>query len=183
MPWGRYCTLIVLVFNFVPVIAGEVPGLPPQNPPFIAPDLEVVFSNDFLGRGGSIDDFRTQQIVIAAKFSDKWIAILDHSILTLGSSLTPARVDQLSASLGYQIINEVNDHSASKVTAGIGVRSAGDFAGERMQIGVASCPSLDVWLGLRRDWREGYDRAIFRETAEAEDGRRCCKLRRTAVRR
>lgn len=234
MPRVRYCILFVLVGMHLPVIAGEIPGLTPQIPPFIERDLEVVFSNDFLGRGGSIDDFRTQQIVIAAKLSDTWIAILDHSILTLGSSLTPGRVDQLSASLGYQIINKVNDHSASKVNAGVGVRSAGDFAGERMQngfhrligsdievlpytdtdstdvtawfdvdhyrdfhysgswrtgywvrasslltsgghwdgsaglFGVASRPSLDIWLGLRRDWRTGYDSAIFRETAEAE---------------
>lgn len=235
MHWVRYCALVVLVFMHVPAIAGEIPGLPPQIPPFIERDLEVVFSNDFLGRGGSIDDFRTQQIVIAAKLSDNWIAILDHSILTLGSSLTPGRVDQMSASLGYQIVNKVNDHSASKINAGIGVRSAGDFAGERMQngfhrligsdievlpytdtdstdvtawfdvdhyrdfhysgswrtgywvrasslltsggqwdgsaglFGVASRPSLDIWLGLRRDWRSGYNRAIFRETAKAED--------------
>jgi len=218
----------------VPAFAGEISGLPPALLPGIDRDFVLNFSNDFLGRGGSVDDFRTQQLVIAAKLSDNWIAILDHSILTLGSSLTPGRVDQLSASLGYQIINKVNEHSASKVNAGFGVRSAGDFAGERMQngfhrligsdievlpytdtnntdvtawfdvdhyrdlhysgswrtgywvrasslltsgghwdgsaglFGVASRPSLDIWLGLRRDWREGYDHAVFRETAAAE---------------
>jgi len=218
----------------VPAFAGEISGLPPALLPGIDRDFSLDFSNDFLGRGGSIDDFRTQQIVIAAKLSDTWIAILDHSILTLGSTLTPGRVDQLSASLGCQIINKVYDHSASKIVAGFGVRSAGDFAGERMQngfhrligseievlpytdtdstdvtawfaadhyrdfhysgswqtgywmrassllssggqwdgsaglFGVASRPSLDVWLGLRHDWREGYDHAVFRETAEAE---------------
>ncbi len=209
-------------------------------PPFIERDLEVTFSNDFLGRGGSVDDFRTQQIIIAAKLSDKWVALLDHSILTLGDSTTPGRVDQLSGSLGYQLINTVKDREASKFVVGVGIRNVGDFAGERMQNGfhrlvgsktkdlayidtetndvtawldadrfrrfgnssetatgnwqigywlrasslitsagqwdstaglfaVASRPAIDVWLGIRRDWRSGYDGAVLSETAAAED--------------
>jgi hypothetical protein len=33
---------------------------------------------------------------------------------------------------------------------------------------VASRPSIDVWLGVRADWREGYDDVVLAETARAE---------------
>ena len=235
------CTLILAGFVPLPGIAGEIPGLPPQMPPFIERDLEVTFSNDFLGRGGGVDDFRTQQIIITARLSEKWVGLLDHSILTLSDSTTPGRVDQLSGSLGYQMINTVDDRRASKFLIGVGFRNAGDFAGERMQNGfhrlvgsktvnipyrdtessdgtawldanhygefgepvdsgsagkwrtgywlrasslvtsggqwdsaaglfaIASRPTIDIWLGLRRDWRSGYEGAVLQETAAAED--------------
>lgn len=237
--WG--CIMCLAAFATVPAGAGEIPGLPPQLPPQLDRALEVTFSNDFLGRGGSVDDFRTQQFILRAEISDKWIALLDHSILTLSNSPTPGRVDQLSASLGYQMIDSVNDQMASKFVAGVGVRSSGDFAGQRMQNGfhrlvgstienlpytdtsrtdatawfdaghyrtfggpgeaglvgkwrtgywvrasslatsggqldasaglfvVASRPAIELWFGLRRDWRSGYDAPVLRETAAAED--------------
>ena len=115
--------------------AGEIAGLRPQLPPFLERDLEVVFVNDFLGRGGSIDDFRTQQLIVSAMFSEKWLALIDHSIMTLTDAATPGRVDQLSASLGYQFKDTSSDRLVSKLVAGIGIRSAGDFAGQRMQNG------------------------------------------------
>ncbi len=235
------CTLVLIIFTPLPGITGEIPGLPPQLPPFIDRDLEVTFGNDFLGRGGSVDDFRTQQIIITAKLSEKWIALLDHSILTLSDETTPGRVDQLSGSLGYQVINTMNDRTVSKVFVGVGFRGVGDLAGERMQNGfhrlvgidikdlpysdtestdatawfdadhyrrfgnssktsspgkwqtgywlrasslvtsggqwdsaaglfaVTSRPAIDIWLGVRRDWRHGYEGAVLSETAAAED--------------
>ena len=241
MPVSWRCTLLLVACFVGPASAGEIPGLRPQLPPFLERDLEVVFSNDFLGRGGSVDDFRTQQIIINAKISDRWIAVLDNNILTLSDSLTPGRIDQLSGSLGYLLIDTVNDQSAMKLAAGIGIRSVGNFEGQRMQNGfhrlvgsgvdilpytdisrtdatawfdadryrqfgepgegglignwragywlrasslltsggqwdssaglfaVASKPGIDLWLGLRRDWRSGYDEQVLRETAAAED--------------
>ena len=222
-------------------IAGEIPGLPPQLPPFHERDLELTFSNDFLGRGGSVDDYRTQQIIVSAKLSQKWLAVVDHSILTLAEGPGSGRVDQLSASLGYEIIKATDDDGIDTVVAGFGIRSFGQFSGERMQNGfhrlvgskvenlpyiaelgsdltawfdanhyrefrvhdkdgvpgnwktgywlrasslattggqwdnsasvlaVASRSSIDVWLGLRSDWRSGYDDMVLRETAAAED--------------
>ena len=235
------CMLVLIILAPLPGIAGEIPGLPPQLPPFIERDLEVTFGNDFLGRGGSVDDFRTQQIIITAKLSEKWIALLDHSILTLSDETAPGRVDQLSGSLGYQVINTADDRAVSKLFVGVGVRRAGDFAGERMQNGfhqlvgsdikdlpysdiestdatawfdadhyrrfgsssetgspgkwqtgywlrasslvtsggewdsaagffaVASRPAIDIWLGVRRDWRSGYEGPVLSATAAAED--------------
>lgn len=231
--WARPCVLVLAILAPWPGFAGEIPGLPPQMPPFIERDLEVTFSNDFLGRGGSVDDFRTQQIIISAKLSDKWIALLDHSILTLSDPGAAGRIDQLSGSLGYQVINTINERLANKLVVGVGIRSAANFAGERMQngfhrlvgsdietlpytdtnstdvtawidadhyrkfgrsskygywlrasslltsggqwdssaglYGVTSWPTIDFWLGLRRDWRSGYDDPVLHATAIAED--------------
>jgi len=233
MSWAWRGTLLLSVLAPMPGISGEIPGLPPQLPPFIESDLAVTFSNDFLGRGGSVDDFRTQQIIISAKLSDRWIALLDHSILTLGDAMTPGRIDQLSASLGYQMFDSGNDRGNNKLLVGIGVRNVGNFAGERMQNGfhrlvgsdienlpytdangtdatawfdadhyrrfghssktgywlrasslltsggqwdssaglyaVTSPGAVDIWLGLRRDWRTGYDDPVLKATAAAED--------------
>ncbi len=237
-----YCTgirsilLFVIILMFSPVKAGEIPGLPPALLPLIDRDFALNFSNDFLGRGGSVDDFRTQQTIVTAKLNERWVAVLDHSILTLTNSPTPGRVDQLSASLGYSIWGTADDSGVANVTIGGGIRSSGKYAGERMQNGfhrlisnnidslayvntddtdatawfdanryrnfakfdswktaywlraasllttggqwdssvsalaVASRGWMDFWLGLRHDWRSGYDADIVQiETARAEE--------------
>jgi hypothetical protein len=221
--------------------AGEIPGLPSQVPPFLQRDFEINFSNDFLGRGGSVDDFRTQQINVTSVLGDKWLAVVDHSILTLGAADSPGRLDQLSASLGFEAINRTDRNRVDKLIVGGGLRSVGNFAGARMQNGfhqlvnsdiedldyvatdrtdamlwvdaqryrvvhestatgflsgwrtgywlrgnsllttdgqwdnalgiyaVSSRNAVDVWLGLRRDWRSGYDRdPVQSATARAE---------------
>jgi hypothetical protein len=232
------CSFLVLVIVLAakPVKAGEIPGLPAALLPIIDRDFAINFSNDFLGRGGSVDDFRTQQIVLTAKINDRWLAVVDHSILTLTDSPAPGRVDQLSGSLGYHLINESSAISIDRLTIGGGFRSVGEFAGERIQNGfhrligsnidslayvdtsttdatgwfeaqryrelrtfgnwttgywlragsllttdgqwdstagafaVANRSSIDIWLGVRRDWRSGYDADNVQiETARAED--------------
>jgi hypothetical protein len=232
------CSFLALLAAsiIVPVEAGEIPGLPPALLPLIDRDFAINFSNDFLGRGGSVDDFRTQQIILTAKINDRWLAIVDHSILTLADSPAPGRVDQLSGSLGYHLLNNTSPDSVDRFTVGGGFRSVGEFAGERMQNGfhrligsnidslsyvdtsttdaigwfeaqryrqlrtfdnwttgywlragsllttdgqwdstagvfaVAKRNSIDVWLGLRHDWRSGYDADNVQvETARAED--------------
>lgn len=220
--------------------AGEIAGIAPQLPPLIGNDLQLTFSNDFLGRGGSVDDFRTQQFIVSGRVADRWLATLDHSILTFDSDTAPGRTDQLALSLGYELIAPAAGSPIIAVAAGIGIRSSGDFAGERMQNGfhrlvgsgietlpytdvrgtdgtlwvtaeqyrhlrgrlpgsgggwgagywiragslltsggqwdssaaaflVASKRDLGFWIGLRRDWRHGYDDPVLRETAAAED--------------
>lgn len=217
-------------------IAGDIPGLPPSMPPLIERDFALNFSNDFLGRGGSVDDYRTQQLSVMASLSKQWSVIVDHSILTLHDADSPGRVDQLSASVAYQLFKRSSDKSIRQLTIGGGTRSAGDFAGERLQNGfhrlvgsdieslpyvatdstdltawfdassyhqfqsggnwsfgysllarslltsdgqwdsavgataVASRGSLNVWLGARHDWREGYDAdSVQVATAEVEN--------------
>ena len=232
------CIVLLAICTPVAGAAGEIAGLAPQFPPYLERDFEITFGNDFFGRGGRSDNFRTQQLIINAKLSDRWTAILDHSILTLGASPTPSRVDQLSGSLGYAVIDAVNDRLANKLVVGVGIRNVGDFAGQRIQNGfhrlvaseiktypyvdtqssdatawfdadhfrsfgkrgevgnwrtgywlrgsslitsdgqwdaaagiyaVATRPAIDAWLGVRRDWRSGYESAVLAETAAAED--------------
>jgi hypothetical protein len=228
--------LVIAAVSLRPASAGEIAGAPPALLPTIDRDFSYNFSNDFFGRGGSVDDYRTQQFIISAKLSDKWSAFLDHSILTLTETPTSARVDQLSASIGYSLVDSVLESGSDQLTIGGGLRSAGDFSGERMQNGfhrligskidslsyvdtadtavtawvdgaryrdfakigrwsvaywlratalgtssgewdssisalaVVSRSWMDLWLGLRHDWRSGYDADIVRiETAAAEE--------------
>jgi len=232
-------TLAVLVRT--QAIAGEIPGLPAALPPYLEQSLGLTFSNDFLGRGGSVDDFRTQQIILTARPADRWTLLIDHSILTLSDAASPGRTDQLSASFGYDLVNSNESRRNRRLSVGAGFRNSGEFAGERMQNGfhrlvgsqieslpytatertavtawfdaeyytvireareavmfgdwrfaswwrvnalatsdaqrdasaalyaVANRRAVDIWLGLRRDWRNGYDDPVQRATAAAED--------------
>lgn len=219
-------------------VGGEIAGLPANTPPFIERPLEFAFSNDLLGRGGSIDDFRTQQFIITAELSERWEFTIDHSILTLVDADEPGRTDQLSASFGYRLFDSAGDASTNRLSAGIGVRSFGDFGGERMQngshqlvrssvevvqytdldrtdatvwadaqrfalikgdiesdewrfgywlrgsalwasdgqldaalgaYGTAGKGKVDLWFGVRHDWRSGYEEPVLIETAIAEE--------------
>ena len=234
------CAFLAVVS--VTASAGEIAGLPSQSPPSLDPDFSITFINDFLGRGGSTDDFRTTQIILGAKFAERWLAVLDHSALTLKELPLNGRVDQVSASLGYRFIDRNDEQHATHVAAGAGVRSTGNYSGERMQNGlhriigsdtqqlpyvdststdatawidmdhyatfhmssgdgvfggwqsaywlrasslitsdsqwdnafgayaITSKNAFDIWLGVRRDWRSGYDQDfVQRATASAED--------------
>jgi hypothetical protein len=157
------------------VMAGEISGIPPSLPPGVERDFVINFSNDFLGRGGSVDDFRTQQIIVSADINEQWLALVDHSLLTLSNTPAAARIDQMAASVGYRLM----DKDGIQVTVGGGVRSIDDFAGDRMQNGFhrligskiedlqytgSSTMDLTTWadLQLYRDiamlgsWTAGY---------------------------
>jgi len=221
--------------------AGEIAGLRPQLPAYLQRDLDVTFINDFLGRGGSSDDFRTQQSIISATLTGPWIVTLDHSILTVTDGPISGRIDQLSVSLGYELANLQSDTRADRLFVGTGLRNVGKFSGERIQNGfhrlvgstienlaytgtsendltawfdaeryrmirdttdaglfktwrmgyqlrasslittggewdnavslqaVFSKPAADIWLGVRGDWRDGYNDAVLRATANAEE--------------
>ena len=213
----------------------------PQLPAYLQRDLDVTFSNDFLGRGGSSDDFRTQQSIISVTLTGPWIATLDHSIITVTDEPISGRIDQLSVSLGYELANLQSDTRADRLFVGTGLRNVGKFSGERIQNGfhrlvgstienlaytgtsendltawfdaeryrmirdttdaglfktwrmgyqlrasslittggewdnavslqaVFSKPAADIWLGVRGDWRDGYNDAVLRATANAEE--------------
>ena len=230
------------LFALTDAAAGEIAGMRSQLPPTIDPDVSVNFSNDFLGRGGSTDDFRTSQLIVSAKIGGKWFALIDHSTLTLEEPLASGRIDQLSGSLGYRFVDRQTTNSVTRISAGSGFRTAGDFQGEPMQNGfhrivgsqvidlpyldssgadvtlwfdadryaafhtsagdgffggwqsgywlrasslitsgsqwdnafgayaVSSKQAVDIWLGVRRDWRSGYDQDFVQQaTAAAED--------------
>ena len=125
-------------------MAGEIPGVPSELPPFLDRPIEINFSNDFLGRGGSVDDYRTQQMILSAPVGDKWLVTLDHSTLTLTDPVAPGRIDQMSASLGYRLLEESSLEVVNRIAVGVGLRTVGDFAGERMQNGFHRLIDSDV---------------------------------------
>ena len=238
-PAGRLALLLVVCAR-APSVAGEIPGLPSSLPPYLDRGAELVLSNDFFGSGGSMDDFRTQQIILAYRPAPRWSLLFDHSVVTYFEPALSGRTDQISMSFGYDFVREDDASRNARVTLGTGLRKTGELAGERIQNGfhriidnslvmrpytnteridatawadaeyfaalhestgdtglagwrfgawgranslvtsdaqwdgsaalyaVASRRSLDLWLGLRRDWRAGYDEPVLRETAAAE---------------
>jgi hypothetical protein len=214
----------MLVASALPAsaVAGEIAGLPANTPPTIERPLEFSFSNDLLGRGGSVDDFRTQQFIIGGTIDDRWEVALDHSILTLVDADEPGRTDQLSASLGLRVIDTASsdfggeriqngshqlvrssvevvpytDLSRTDATAWLDVQRYSLFKGSIDSqdwrygywlrgsalwasdgqldaaagiYGIAGKGSFDFWLGLRHDWRSGYEAPVLVETAFAEE--------------
>ncbi len=227
-------------------LAGEIAGAPPLTLPSIQPRAELLLSNDAFGRGGDVDDFRTQQLMFSAAVAPRWQLTLDHSVLTLEeqSALPQGRLDQFSGSLGFNVLDRRGRSQWTKLSLGGGFRAHGQLAGERIQNGVhrlftssivdvpyvrtqrtdliawvrgerlgmlktLSLPQwlggafetgywlhgtmlastdgqwdgvagavltahrggFETWLGLRGDWRSGYDRdPVQRFTADNETG-------------
>jgi hypothetical protein len=148
--------------------AAQLPGLPPPVAPDVDRHLEIFFGNDFFGRGGEDDDFRTQHFGVTMDFGERWIATVDHSILTLEEPRQgdPGRLDQLSGSVGYALLREVKHSSRQTLNAGVGFRYSGDVAGARIQNGfhqlggasIKTMPYVDTdrldgfaWLQFNRD--------------------------------
>ena len=124
--------------------AGEIAGMRSSLPPTLDPDLAINFSNDFLGRGGSIDDFRTTQLIVSARFQERWLAVFDHSALTLDRDSLAGRIDQTTLSLGYRLLDVSSTGRRGTLAFGSGVRRYGKFAGDRMQNGFHRLISSDV---------------------------------------
>ena len=116
--------------------AGEISGVPPPMPPFTDARFQIYSTNDALGRAGQVDDFRTQQVGLVARLGSSWLALVDHSILTLEDSPEPGRTDQTAVSLGYTFFDRVSeDGKQNRLLSGFGLRANGDFAGDRIQNG------------------------------------------------
>ena len=159
--------------------AGDIAGMQPMLPPHVAPRVDLAFSNDALGRGGEVDDYRTQQLIFSAALGERWSVVLDHSMLTLSEPGSEGRLDQVTATLGYRLLERRRDDAISRLTGGFGLRSTGEYAGERMQNGfhrlidsrLEDLPYSDdhstdaaLWLdaehfapfAARGDWRFAY---------------------------
>jgi hypothetical protein len=223
-------------------LAGEISGLPPHLLPTTSPDYMLYMGNDFLAIDTK-DDYRTQQLIASFQVNDRWLALLEHSTLTRDESASGSggRIDSMSLSLGYKLIEQRNSQRSKSLTFGTGIRAVGNFAGSRIQNGfhaliesetnvlpyetsrqtdatlwfvterhqelraapgngalsgwdtgywaraaalattdgqfdgvaglyaVASRSGFDLWLGLRHDWRDGYDAdRVQQETATQE---------------
>ncbi len=117
--------------------AAQIPGVPPPTPPGVERSFELFFGNDFLGRGGAVDDFRTQRYGVIAALGSRWSLNADLSILTLEqpSEGDPGREDQLSPSLGYRLVRTGTPGHGLDVEVGAGLRYYANLGGARMQNG------------------------------------------------
>ncbi len=135
---------IFLLFCSTRLYAGDIPGIPIVQPPGLHEDFQIQLSNDFFSLLANADDFRTQQISLSAKLSDKWLFIFDQSLLTLRGAQydqpdpigTEGRLDQLSVSLAYQFYHQQHKSNIDQLLIGTGLRSYGNFDGARIQNGV-----------------------------------------------
>lgn len=131
---GTIVAFVLLLLESGVLYAGEISGVPPPMPPFADFRFQIYATNDLLGQGGGVDDFRTQQVGLVVRLGPSWLAVVDHSILTLEDSPEPGRTDQMAASLGYSLVDQVTpDGGRNRLLSGIGVRTNGDLAGDRIQ--------------------------------------------------
>jgi len=128
---------VSLVFGANEAIAAQIAGVPPALPPDMQRQVEIYFGNDFFGDGGDTDDYRTQQLSLTGAVGERWMFVIDHSILTLEEpqSGPEGRLDQLSGSLGYRFFIDEDSRVRQSFDAGIGFRYSGDVAGARIQNG------------------------------------------------
>ncbi len=119
--------------------AGDITGAPAIVPPTVPGDFSFLWSNDFFGRGGQSDDYRTQQLGLQINMSPRWGFVFDHSILT-ASEANPVlpgfagRLDQLNLSLGYELFrSQSGANDLGIIEAGAGLRAYGDFGGAQIQ--------------------------------------------------
>lgn len=225
-------------------IAGEISGLPAHLTPTVRPDYSFFLGNDFAAADTS-DDYRTEQMIVSARFRESWLAVLDHSVFTREdlADTERGRIDTMTFSLGYEFFNVDSDAQQTSVLAGLAIRTVGNLEGERIQNGfhrliesdtsaipytatrqtdpaawvlaqhyqrfhastgdgflgawnlgywarvgalatadgqidgvaglyaVASRRQWDLWLGVRRDWRSGYEADFVLRDAAAEESK------------
>lgn len=137
----RRCILLLAVIFTINAKAGYITGAPAMLPPQVLGDVSLLWSNDFFGSGGAMDDYRTQQLGLQIEHRSKWGLILDNSMLTASKDNpvlpgTSGRLDQISLSLMYDIYRQnEGGYQFGNIKAGAGFRSYGNFGGSRMQNG------------------------------------------------
>ena len=137
---GHRTLLILILLLFTRQgYTGDIAGAPAIVPPTVLGSFSFLWSNDFFGRGGESDDYRTQQLGLQIDMASRWNFVFDHSILT-ASETNPVlpgvngRLDELNLSLGYDLYqNKSGTNGQRMIAAGAGLRAYGDFGGARIQ--------------------------------------------------
>jgi hypothetical protein len=122
-------------------LAAAVYGLPEPPTPAPTPQFWLSFSDDFLGMAVlNTDDYRTANVSMGGKFGENnaaWRFGFDYSMLTNrgDDGSTTSRSDEITASLGYAIIDSERDPEliTSLLTLGVGGQLFGNFGGETIQ--------------------------------------------------
>ncbi len=135
--------LFVLTAFSITLHAGDIPGLPVVQPPGLQGDLQLQVGNDFFSILNNTDDFRTQQFSISGFVTDRWLLVVDQSILTVRGpnrtkpdpAGTEGRLDQYSISMAYQSYFKQSQLNIDQILIGTGLRSVGEFNGAKIQHG------------------------------------------------
>ena len=139
--WLRTATALIGALGFLALVspgqAVQLPGVTPSLPPGVDRKFELLFGNDFLARGGEFDDFRTQQLGVVGAVARRWNLIVNHSILTLEDPKIgdPGRIDHLSGSVGYSLVQIRGPTHTQSVEVGGGFRYSSEIGGARIQNG------------------------------------------------
>jgi len=171
----RSLLFLILMVLAVRGHTGDIAGAPAIMPPESLGNFSFLWSNDFFGRGGAEDDYRTQQFGLQSKVSPRWGLVIDYSILTASENnpVLPGytgRLDQLSLSLMYELFRiQVDANELALIEAGAGVRAYGDFGGSRIQNslhrlinnGTNSAHYMDTATNLGIFWLKGDYQKLY----------------------
>ena len=165
---ARGIAVCLLVAGPRAALAGLIPGLPNPLPPSREGRLHLGIENDFFDRGGPYDDHRTAQLSLDFRIGERWLLVVDQSILTEEGPRQDApdpglegRLDEWSVTLARRF-----EGRAGRMMLGAGWRGTGEQNGEQVQNGfhrmfaarIVALPYLSGqtdaigWLTLDREW-------------------------------
>lgn len=166
----RLCALAGLLFGAGPPAAraGKIPGLPAPLPPGRDGALHLGIEDDLFGRGGEFDDHRTFQLSLDLRIGERWLVVLDQSLLTeegptqdVPDPGQEGRLDEWSLALARRW-----QGAGGRMMMGVGLRGTGERSGARIQNGVHRMFDARIvdlpyqsgrtdaigWLALDREW-------------------------------
>ncbi len=127
---------LMLIAAMIPAAVAAVPGIPEAPRPGTPPAVWVGWSNDSFGGefGENTDDFRTNALTLGMNL-ERYLVAVDYSMLTDRYDDTPERTDQLTATLGYLVLDGVTAGPGAKawLSAGGGLRLTGAMGGQEVQ--------------------------------------------------
>lgn len=148
----RFISLLILLSMPEQLIAGDIAGAPASLPPQTLGDFSFILANNFfsLVRDHEPDEYRTQQIGIEFDISPGTGIVFDYSILTAGQP-NPVKytfagiIDQISLSIKQEIFRtDTGADTLGIIDVGAGIRTYGDFGGNRIQGGIHRLTNNDV---------------------------------------
>jgi hypothetical protein len=144
--------LLILLTLSEQSIAGDISGAPASLPPHTLGDFSFILSNNFFSliRDHEPDEYRTQQTGIQFDIVPGTGIVIDYSILTAGQPNPVKRdfagiIDQISLSIKHELYHtDTGPDDLGVINAGAGIRSYGDFGGNRIQGGFHRLTNNDV---------------------------------------
>jgi hypothetical protein len=133
--------LIILMVLSRQVHAGEISGTPAMVPPETLGDFSSLWTNNVINSGFEPDEYRTHQLGLQFDISPRWGLVFDYSILTADKNNPvlqdfTGRLDEMSLSLMHELYRDRPDsNNFAILEMGAGIRTYGDFDGNRIQNG------------------------------------------------